>query len=929
MIRPIVIILFLFFTQELFSQEISPLKSFLPNNYLADNQNWSISQDESGIIYIANSAGLLVYNGASWKLYNTPNASAMRSVKVIDNRIYVGSYMEFGYYEKNEFGELEFTKLSDAIQNDILEDEVFWQIEHYKDWILFRTKKRIYFYNLKSKKYKFHTVNTTLNSLSVFDNQVYFHVSKEGVYTLQEGVEKLVIVDTLVKNNTVINLFNYSNALILVTNNGIFRMVKNAIEPINITLNTVFKNTTIYTAIQLNDGSIALGTVSNGLMIVDSEGNIKDHIKQENGLTNNTVLSLFQDKNNTVWLGTDYGINYVNIDASLKIFYDRKGQIGTVYDAIKHNEYIYLGSNQGLFYKRYKSADEFKIIPNTSGQVWTLFEYDGILFCGHNSGTFIIKEKKAIKIADILGSWLFREVPNHPELLFQGNYDGIHVLKRVDDNWVFQHKIKGFDFSSQFFEFSNDKIILNHEYKGVFELKFNSDFTEFTNVKKIEHFLSYQSSGLNKYKGQIYYASKEGFFKYNTETLKFNRNDSVSNYIGDDFVSGRMSITDDGIWMFGKDELINLKQGQLSNHLELRKVPFPTTLFSSMKGFQKLTKIEDNNYLIGSSNGFTLMDVNHENRKEFKIEINGIINYSRQNNFLKKLSISDNQEFKYNSNGFEISYAAIYYNAMSPVLYQTRLLGQGTHWSDWSTNYKTTYQNLPNGNYTFEVRAKVGEIQSNNVAQFMFTINKPWYQSVLAYITYLTLLLLIGYVVHINYKKYYKKQRQHLLERNKRVLALKELKAKEQFMNIEKEQLQKDIDHKNRELAISTMSIIKKNEILNSIKKELIIDNSDNTNKKVIKIIDSNINNNKDWEFLEKAFNNADKDFLKKIKNIHPNLTPNDLRFCAYLRLNLSSKEIAPLLNISVRSVEIKRYRLRKKMNLPHEKGLINYILEI
>ena len=78
---------------------------------------------------------------------------------------------------------------------------------------------------------------------------------------------------------------------------------------------------------------------------------------------------------------------------------------------------------------------------------------------------------------------------------------------------------------------------------------------------------------------------------------------------------------------------------------------------------------------------------------------------------------------------------------------------------------------------------------------------------------------------------------------------------------------------------------------------------------------------------FKEAFDNADNDFLKKVKQAHSSLTPNDLRLCAYLRLNLSSKEIAPLLNISVRSVEIKRYRLRKKMDLSHEQGLVEYIL--
>ena len=124
------------------------------------------------------------------------------------------------------------------------------------------------------------------------------------------------------------------------------------------------------------------------------------------------------------------------------------------------------------------------------------------------------------------------------------------------------------------------------------------------------------------------------------------------------------------------------------------------------------------------------------------------------------------------------------------------------------------------------------------------------------------------------------------------------------------------------------MSIIKKNEFLNTIKQELT-SNGNSGIPKVIKFIDKNLNNTDDWKMFQEAVNNADKKFLKKIKSKHPELTPNDLRLCAYLRLNLSSKEIAPLLNITPRSVEVKRYRLRKKINLPHDANLTNYILEI
>ena len=100
-------------------------------------------------------------------------------------------------------------------------------------------------------------------------------------------------------------------------------------------------------------------------------------------------------------------------------------------------------------------------------------------------------------------------------------------------------------------------------------------------------------------------------------------------------------------------------------------------------------------------------------------------------------------------------------------------------------------------------------------------------------------------------------------------------------------------------------------------------------NDAISKLADKNLNNEDDWRFFEEAFNNADREFLKKIKRIHNKLTKNDLKLCAYLRLNLSSKDIAPLLNISLRSVEIKRYRLRKKMKLSHNEGLTEYVLSI
>jgi len=188
----------------------------------------------------------------------------------------------------------------------------------------------------------------------------------------------------------------------------------------------------------------------------------------------------------------------------------------------------------------------------------------------------------------------------------------------------------------------------------------------------------------------------------------------------------------------------------------------------------------------------------------------------------------------------------------------------------------------------------------------------------------------VAHFINKAYKSYYQKQREKLIEENNLLLEIKELENEQELMKLRNDQLSQDVDAKNRELAVSTMSLIKKNELLSLIKEDLkkTEDNSRNI-KSVITTINKNINEEDTWNVFKEAFDNADKDFLKKVKSAHPTLTPNDLRLCAYLRLNLSSKEIAPLLNISVRSVEIKRYRLRKKMDLSHEQGLVEYILSI
>ena len=283
----------------------------------------------------------------------------------------------------------------------------------------------------------------------------------------------------------------------------------------------------------------------------------------------------------------------------------------------------------------------------------------------------------------------------------------------------------------------------------------------------------------------------------------------------------------------------------------------------------------------------------------------------------------------YEFNNLEFKVNIPVYSALSKPTYRYKLEGKNQFWSDWSSESRIRFENLKYGKYSFIVQAKINGVISKNKASFNFEISKPWYLSSTAIVAYLVAVLLIIFIINSVYRAYYNTKQQKLLKRAKQKMRMNQLETKQKLTELNNEKLKLDIENKNRELAISTMSLIKKNEFLNSIKSELSNVDGNKEIKNVLRIIDRNLNNTDDWKFFQEAFNNADKDFLKKIGEKHPELTPNDLRLCAYLRLNLSSKEIAPLLNISYRSVEVKRYRLRKKMKLKASQGLIKYILDI
>ncbi len=924
--------LFFLLSQSLVGQEIPPVQNFTPEAYAAENQNWAISQGANDFIYVANNSGMLEYDGARWRLYDSPNKTIIRAVKSSGDRIYTGAYMEFGYWEANASGMLQYHSLSKKTDLDLIEDEQFWNIFAVDDLVLFQSLNRIYSYDTVNDIFEVFEPEHPIIKAFLIDKSLFFQQEGQGLYRLRNGNPLLVSNASIFKEDVLVNLFKANKGYVTITaQSGFFEI--NGSEIQRITLPSPVNEVVIYSCERLQDGSFVLGTISSGIIHLNADFSFDYSINQRTGIANNTVLSITEDQDSNVWLGLDNGISVINSKSAYSVYRDDAGKLGSVYTAARKGDYLYLGTNQGLFYKNYSQKDsEFKLISGTKGQVWSLNKLGDDLLCGHHLGTFIVDGTSIKPIASIDGTWQIKWLDEAKNLALQGNYSGLYILEKQNSGWTLRNKLKGFDISSRYFGVGADaNIYVSHEYKGVFQLKVNAQFTEVSDYSLLPQLPPAEKAGITSYNDKLFYVYNEGVFELGDPKLGVQKDTSLTRSIFNqgNYSTGKLTFdkADNKLWAFNEQELVNIQPGILSDEFEVNRYALPAQSRRDISGFENITAIGDNIYLLGNATGYILFDLGKNKIENFRINLRAIYNSTREGNG-EAIALVNDKIFDNNRSNLKMSYSVAQYDKFKSVVYQYRLKGYYDFWSAWSTQSVVSFENLPHGSYEFEVRARIGEQLSENTAQYAFRIKRPWYFSITAIVIYALLGLALFGVMQVLNRKHYRKQKQRLIDINNRKMELANSEKEREIIKLQNEKLQQDVESKSRELAASTMNLVKKNELLNTIKKEL--EQSEQKNiKPVIRIIDNNLDPKKDWEFFKEAFNNADKDFLKKIKRKHPKLTPNDLKLCAYLRLNLTSKEIAPLLNISTRSVEIKRYRLRKKMELDRDEGLVEYILSI
>jgi DNA-binding CsgD family transcriptional regulator len=944
------------FAADIKSIGVPYVQNYTKAQYQSGNQNWSVTRDEHGIMYFGNAEGLLAFDGKYWQLYHMPNGQIVRSVAADGKgKIYAGGFGEFGYWEDNKAGFLKYHSLIGLVGARQLLNEEIWKIYVDGKRVIFQSFGSIFIY--ADGKITVVKAPRPFLFLLKCSSRYFVEEVNEGLFELKNNKLVFIAGSKILGNSGVLSILPFKNNCFLIgtAKNGLFVYNGSQITPWANQANDFLKTYQLNNGAQIPGKYFAYGSILNGIIIIDTAGNVIQHINKSSGLQNNTVLSLYTDAEQNLWAGLDNGIDRIEVNSPLYFYFDKTGRFGTVYSSIIFNNKIYLGTNQGLFYSdwvipgnpRLFQSFDFKLIPGSQGQVWDLSLQDGRLLCGHNDGTYQVNGNTITKISSINGGWTIKKLNDRQ--LIQGTYTGLVIYRKdAAGNWVFDHKIEGFGEPSRYVEQDNKgQIWVSHAYKGIYKLTLSADLKKATSVKYYDEHQGLPGSyNVNVFNldNRVVFSSDVGFFVYDDIADRFEKYKQLNTKLGTFASSGKL------IPAIGKKYwFINNGRVSLADLSAPGKLAIDSNRFSILSGqmvqhYENINLINNSIYLISVDDGFVILndeDALLQSRiRSPKVIIRKIENITDLVSLMADNgAMLDNLQVPHAENNIRISYTLPYYR-QAKIKFQYYLEGYSRQWSEWSTQGQKDFTNLDQGTYHFKVRAKINDEILSDITVFTFEVSPPWYASTVAYVFYVILMILAYYAIRDYYRLKLRRHRveiQEKLQREKEEFLRQEAIANEQhIVTIKNEQLQADLASKNRELANSAMNIVYKNELLQKISEEInnFKDSAgkklpEEQLKKIHKVIDEGMSDERDWNIFESSFNEAHENFFKKLKHDHPDLVPNDLKLCAYLRMNMSSKEMASLLNISLRGVEIRRYRLRKKLNLEHDKNLVEFLIEL
>ena len=931
-----------FYSVFLLSQAINlgtPLiKNYPKEVYLGGTQSWDAIYGQN-LIYFANNDGLISFNGTSWNLHQLPYKTILRSIaESEDGRLYAGGQDELGYFLPNENGELTFTSIKDNLPESNKKLEDIWEIEVIGEIMFFRSNNLLFKY-VNGIFSKFGT-GSPMTFIAKHQNTIIYNDLNEGLFVLKDDQTTFITGSDIFKYIAIIDLIplKEQDFLVLTERNGVYAYQNGQFQPWDTNAKSYLIENRISSGVSLPNGNLAIGTLLGGLLIFNDAGQVIFRITKENGLQNNSISTLCTDNVGNIWIGSYHGIDQINLKSGMSLILPDGNLEGAVYDVTAWRDWLFFGTNNGLYYieKRdyYNPLEpmEFKLIKYSAGQVWGLDIIDDQLLMAHNDGAFFIDANlmEAHKFSVRPGAWKFIKLSENR--MVAGGYSGLDIYEKKGERWAWKKQVDGFSESSRIIVLDKqNNLWVTHPYRGVYKFTFDEKF-EAANVEQMEEedgVLTNQGNYVFNINETAVITNPEAIYTYNPENEIFEDQAIISSKFDEAIHIKRLIQSAYSIWYISEDgagEILTEEIG-LQRDLSIKKYPNIGNVF--VGGFEHLYQLNEDHIFLCTDKGVLHFDKkNYSFSNKVKAKISGFkllqphdsILFTVYNTGKRKINLRSNE------NNVKFNFTNDFFQDPEQVLYNYQLKGIDMEWSGWTTTNSKEYTNLNNGNYEFLLKAKDPLGNISEVVSCPFFIKAPWYKSIWALLFYACLILgFLMSLVLIPRKKF---------NTEKAILESAQKKKEEEVETLKNEKLETEIQFKNKELASTTMHLLQKNETLNTLRSKIVKIQKDLKDpedkrqlKKLINLIESDTQLEDDWTKFSYHFDQVHRNFLTRIKQNYPHLSSKDLKLCAYLRMNLSTKEIAPLLSISVRGVEISRYRLRKKLALEKEVNLNEFMV--
>lgn len=921
--------------------------------YGGGTQNWDVQQDANGIMYFANNEGMLSFDGTHWRIYPLPNKTIVRSIAIgKDGRIYAGGQDEIGYFAPDSAGTLTYTSIKHLIPEKERSIADIWDIIPWGNDVFFRSITKIL--QLSNQSIIVYPAVSEWAYMGIHEQQLVAQDMSHGLLRFGQGTwQPMMRNEDLPRGlyTSALIPIGKDSSLLATLKDGVYLLTGNTLSPFHSPDLDRIARETIYGGIALERNWFALATSLGGCHIFNRKGELIQSFSRKEGLQNNNITSIFRDRANNLWLGLDNGIDFVAYDNAIKHIYPENLNEGSGYAALIHNERLYLGTTNGLYTVPLTPMEDlsfvkgqFTPVPNTKGQVWGLSGINGQVLMGHHDGAYQIQPAGAVPVDARPGAGYWTYLPMSKVLpsaqVLAGTYHGLELMDYRNGRFVTGSTVPGLDEPARFVTFDNNDIAwASHPYRGVYRIDMTAQPARIKLYTQQDGLPSFMNNHVYQVKNQVVVATEKGVYQYQPQSDRFEPAPAYQAVFGNLAVRYLKEDTEGNIWFIHEKQLGVVDYSGASPQI----VYLPELNGKMVSGFEHIYTVNNRNIFMGGETGF--YHINYEQYRRNKTQLQALINTvnatgptTRQvfGGYFGK-TLTPDIPWKWNSLHFE--YASTLYGQQANINYSYQLKGFDGGWSDWSRKTEKDYTNLPPGTYTFEVKARNNLGNESPVASYTFRVMPPWYQSWWAYALYMVALCCIAVALYKRQQKKFIRQQQRHEEEQRRLQYLHQLeleKSEKEIMQLRNDKLVSEIDHKNKELASSAMHLVQKGELIGRIKDELTrlkkspahSDEGDEL-KKLLRILHEEDKVDQGWEQFAFHFDRVHSDFLVALKDTYPALTANEIKLCAYLRMNLSTKEIAQLMNISVRGVEISRYRLRKKIQITTDTNLFQFLLTI